>query len=141
MSKFSVHWKAYIEEKYPRKRDKTKKKIYNRLRSRVSRWKKEYEVSEDWISAELEKVIGTNCIYCEKEITVENVSLDHMNPIALGGSKTDTGNMRLIDMKCNTRKGRLTEDTYLELLETMEHFHWKEQDYILKKLASKDYGY
>lgn len=45
------------------------------------------------------------CVYCDRELTTRNATLDHVVPISRGGSKTDRGNMVACCAACNNEKG------------------------------------
>ena len=52
---------------------------------------------------ELERKYGKKCVQCG---TSERLTVDHINPIALGGSETDIHNMQLLCTQCNSLKDR-----------------------------------
>lgn len=47
---------------------------------------------------------GWHCFYCGKELTESTATLEHVIPVALGGSQR-LANLRLSCMNCNVRKG------------------------------------
>jgi len=142
MSLFSIKWNKYLQELYPRKRKKTITKMYRNFYSRIARWKKEYKVPQEWLDIELANKINKPCKFCDEILQPHNVSCDHRIPIAAGGSITDLSNLQLICMKCNVRKGRLSDESYMKLILFMQlHFTPMEIKYVLKKLSSKDYGF
>jgi 5-methylcytosine-specific restriction endonuclease McrA len=45
-----------------------------------------------------------NCFYCNRVLTKENRTIDHLVPVAEGGSNA-IGNLRLACKYCNSKKG------------------------------------
>ncbi len=58
------------------------------------------------------------CKYCSRECTWKLLSLDHVVPLANGGTN-DPSNLQLICKPCNRAKGVLSESDYLWLRDTI----------------------
>lgn len=87
-----------------------------------------WEIDEDWAQRERQKakdlkksrwwqnlIQKTACYYCQKPITREQVTMDHVVPISRGGRST-AGNLVPACKDCNERKRSLTPiewDDYL----------------------------
>lgn len=67
------------------------------------------------ISECINQIGQINCYYCKGIVEVENVHLDHKNPVIRGGgNKRD--NLVLACAPCNLSKGRKTEMEYIKTL-------------------------
>lgn len=62
------------------------------------------------------------CRYCNCLLTLENVSLDHLRPITLGG-RSLLSNIQFICKNCNKSKSDFTDEEYRSLL---KHLEWME---------------
>lgn len=47
---------------------------------------------------------NAKCVYCEKKLTMENVTADHLIPISLGGNNTQI-NLLAVCQPCNNERG------------------------------------
>ncbi|MGM0641487.1 MAG: HNH endonuclease [Thermotogota bacterium] len=141
----AIYTKKYLrkilKDKYPRKHNKTIEKIISRLQSKVYNWNKSYDIPEQYIKYIVDDILHNyrKCKYCGEWLIEDNISLDHILPVARGGRIDDEYNVELICKRCNVRKGRLTEEEYKELLFTINHWDKESRDYVLRKLSSKDY--
>ena len=59
------------------------------------------------------------CRYCKAWLTIDTLALDHEMPLHRGGS-VDLFNIGFPCQPCNARKGKLTPDEYLRLLDFLE---------------------
>ena len=112
------------------------------LRSTLKRRSKEYEV-EFKISLEevrelLYRAYGRPCYYCDKKLVIDCMVCDHIMPLSLGGSSVPR-NLQMICMRCNTRKGPLTNKNFKRILQWLSHQDEDLSKYVLKKMASKDF--
>ncbi len=73
----------------------------------------------------LEKKLGSPCPYCQKELTLKNVSLDHKEPFRTAAARRDLEehyrldvpkNLHLVCRRCNKAKGNLSDAQYRKLL-------------------------
>ena len=55
------------------------------------------------------------CVYCGKECAQEELTLDHVTPIALGGTNCHS-NLVTACMSCNTSKGKKSVRSFLKYL-------------------------
>lgn len=58
---------------------------------------------------------GLRCVYCDDDLTDQEVHLDHVIPESRGGSTTYE-NLQVTCRRCNTAKGVLTEDEFVRRL-------------------------
>lgn len=131
MKKFQYYW-DYIEKNSKGRRQSTKEKLYKRVVSARNRWTKEYGI--DNVDELIKEALGKPCKYCKKEITIENMSLDHSTPKSIGGARTE-----IICWRCNRMKGELLEDEYIKLLKLIDTFERpKAKQYIKRKLSYLD---
>ena len=124
------------------------KKVFHRLmkksatlKSSLKKRSKEYEVEFNITLEEIRNLFykhyGEKCSYCSNVLLVSNIVCDHMYPLSLGGNSTPK-NLKIICRRCNTRKGSLTEEEYLSLLNFLNKKNSYMRDYVLRKLAKGD---
>ena len=142
-------WEKKFSRKLRRYHKHFAKKVFHRLmkksstlRSTLKRRSKEYEVEFN-ISLEevrnlLYKAYGRRCSYCEVRLLVSNMACDHIMPLSLGGNST-TMNLQMICMRCNTRKGQLTDKEFSKLLRWLSRQDIGLSKYVLRKLSSRDF--
>jgi 5-methylcytosine-specific restriction endonuclease McrA len=91
--------------------------------------------SEVPLKKELEDYLingNKKCVYCEEELTQENIALDHNIPTARGGS-SKIENLILCCNKCNMAKGSLSGSEYVDLLKCISN--WEDAGrYLLGRL-------
>ena len=58
---------------------------------------------------------GYFCVYCDDDLRNSEIHLDHVIPESKGG-KTSFDNLQVTCRKCNTEKGILTEDEFMNKL-------------------------
>ena len=133
--KYQEYWNWIVDHNKGR-HDSTKEKLYTRVLSARSRWSDRYDITKDQIDSIIKQGLGKKCPYCGKEITTENMSLDHKHPQSSGGT-SDIDNLQLIDNTCNRRKGEMTHEEYKKLISLMEEFREESQKYIKQKLSAK----
>lgn len=56
---------------------------------------------------------GLTCFYCQKALTFDAATIDHLTPLSRGGNHTGK-NVKLACLPCNSRKGNRTLDEFLE---------------------------
>lgn len=79
---------------------------------RKLKFKREHIPGKEAIMQELFAKQKKKCMYCGKDKHEPNdLHLDHMTPIALGGSN-DISNLQLLCGSCNSRKGTMTDDEF-----------------------------
>ena len=144
-----TRWEKKFKRKLRRYHKQFAKKTFHRLmkksstlRSTLKRRSKEYEVKFE-ISLEevrelLYKSYGRTCNYCDVRLLVNNMVCDHIMPLSLGGSSVPD-NLQMICMRCNTRKGPLTNKNFKKLLKWLKKQDIELKNYVLKKMASKDF--
>ncbi len=135
--KYTWYWN-YIKENNKGRHDKTKEKLYRRVLSARSRWADKYNLDKSDIDKLIKEALGTNCTYCQEEITTENMSLDHRIPQDRGGSN-DLDNLEIVCQRCNVRKGSLTAGEFVELLDVINHFPEEATSYVLQQLSHRSY--
>jgi 5-methylcytosine-specific restriction endonuclease McrA len=93
--------------------------IYRGMKKRASEAKQTLNYSLDELRGAIEKQLGLVCGYCECTIvTVANMAVDHVIPIARGGSHSKT-NLWLCCRPCNWQKGQLTKEEFLRLIKVV----------------------
>jgi len=123
---------------------KSLNKYYRRLLAKRRKWLKIYEIN---ISAEeldnlIIKSIGSECPFCNREITVksgnDSISLDRMIPESRGGDNT-RDNLMFVCKRCNKRKGELTYTEYKTLLNFLDNNSKEFKKYVLRQLSANTY--
>jgi len=124
------------------------KKIFHRLmkksctlKSSLKRRSKEYEVLYAIELREIRNMLldcyGEKCRYCTNRLEVSNIACDHIFPLSMGG-ESSSENLQFICGRCNTRKGPLTNENYMLLLNFLDTQDEDLRDYVLRKLAKGD---
>jgi len=142
-------WEQKFSKKLRRYHKQFAKKVFHRLmkksstlRTTLKRRSKEYEVEFEISLTEvrelLYKAYGKKCRYCESKLLVNNMACDHIHPLSLGGNST-IPNLQMICMRCNTRKGPLTDKSFGKLLKWISRQDIDLSRYVLRKLASRDF--
>ena len=142
-------WEQKFSKKLRRYHKQFAKKVFHRLKKKSStlrttlkRRSKEYEVEFEISLTEvrelLYKAYGKKCRYCESKLLVNNMACDHIHPLSLGGNST-VPNLQMICMRCNTRKGPLTDKSFGKLLRWVSRQDIDLSRYVLRKLASRDF--
>ncbi|HTU22873.1 MAG TPA: HNH endonuclease [Gemmataceae bacterium] len=80
------------------------------------------------------------CRWCRLPVAFDQLSLDHVHPLARGGSYCFF-NLCLACRRCNTLRGRLTEAETLELLEFLAGLHPAAREDIERRLLAGGRGY
>ena len=83
------------------------------------------------------EVYGTKCNYCKLFLNKKNMVCDHIIPIFNKGESTKE-NLQFICARCNTRKGPLTDEEYVFVLNWVKQQPANVRDYILRKLSRGD---
>lgn len=60
---------------------------------------------------------GYHCVYCDEDLTNEEIHLDHVIPESRGGPTT-IDNLQVTCRKCNLAKGVLSEEEFVDKLRT-----------------------
>ena len=60
---------------------------------------------------------GLHCVYCDEDLSDAEIHLDHVIPESRGGPTT-VDNLQVTCRKCNTSKGVLTEEEFMNRLRT-----------------------
>lgn len=55
---------------------------------------------------------GFRCVYCARQLPAEDLTVDHVQPVARGGDHSD-GNLAAACQACNTRKGAMPAWSFL----------------------------
>jgi 5-methylcytosine-specific restriction endonuclease McrA len=91
------------------------KSLYKSLRDRHEDmgWAPPDSSIQKWIRSALDAAIESNeCPYCTRRLTLAQMSLDHVVPIARGGDSS-TKNLAICHKVCNTRKGVMNATEFL----------------------------
>tara|TARA_Y100000401_G_scaffold107684_1_gene102254 strand:+ start:2669 stop:3160 length:492 start_codon:yes stop_codon:yes gene_type:complete len=142
-------WENKFNKKLKRHHKHFAKKVFHRLmkksstlRTTLKRRSKEYEVefniSLNEVREILYKAYGKKCRYCDSRLLVNNMACDHIHPLSLGGNSTPP-NLQMICMRCNTRKGPLTDKDFNKLLRWLKRQNIELSKYVLRKLSSRDF--
>ena len=74
---------------------------------------------KEQISTNLRRMVierdGLRCVYCDLDLTNNEVHLDHVVPESQGGTTT-YNNLQVTCRKCNLEKGILTESEFVNKL-------------------------
>ena len=142
-------WEDKFRNKLRKHHKHFAKKVFHRLmkksstlRTTLKRRSKEYEVEFNISLTEvrtlLYKSYGRKCRYCNTILLVNNMACDHVHPLSLGGNSTPA-NLQMICMRCNTRKGPLTDKEFSKLLRWLSKQNLALAKYVLRKLSSRDF--
>ena len=142
-------WEDKFRNKLRKHHKHFAKKVFHRLmkksstlRSTLKRRSKEYEVEFNISLTEvrtlLYKSYGRKCRYCNTILLVNNMACDHVHPLSLGGNSTPA-NLQMICMRCNTRKGPLTDKEFSKILRWLSKQNLALAKYVLRKLSSRDF--
>tara|TARA_Y100000004_G_scaffold194948_1_gene260791 strand:+ start:1267 stop:1773 length:507 start_codon:yes stop_codon:yes gene_type:complete len=142
-------WEEKFNKKLKKHHKHFAKKVFHRLmkksstlRTTLKRRSKEYEVEFNISLAEIREMLyksyGRKCRYCNTNLLVNNMACDHIHPLSLGGVSTPE-NLQMICMRCNTRKGPLTDKDYGKLLKWLSRQKEDLTKYVLRKLSSRDF--
>ena len=144
-----TRWVKKFKRKLRRYHKQFAKKTFHRLmkksstlRSTLKRRSKEYELEFNISLEEVRELLyrhyGRTCNYCDSRLLVNNMACDHIMPLSLGGCSTPK-NLQMICMRCNTRKGPLTDKEFNKLLKWLSKQNIDLSKYVLRKLASRDF--
>ena len=142
-------WEQKFSKKLRRHHKHFAKKVFHRLmkksstlRTTLKRRSKEYEVEFNISLTEIRNILykcyGRKCRYCNTHLLVNNMACDHIMPLSLGGVSTPD-NLQMICMRCNTRKGPLTDKLFGKLLRWLSHQDESLSKYVLRKMSSRDF--
>lgn len=116
-------------------------KILNRIdraiyqiKSRSKKHNVEFNLSVEQLRKLTYDCYGTNCLFCDKIITISNYVYDHIIPVAKGG-KSVIDNLQLLCKSCNTRKGSLDQDNFKLLLDWLDTMPLDFKNDVLTKLS------
>ena len=142
-------WEQKFSRKLRKHHKHFAKKVFHRLmkksstlRTTLKRRSKEYEVEFKMSLTEVRELLyksyGKKCRYCNTILLVSNMACDHIHPLSLGGDSTNK-NLQMICMRCNTRKGPLTDKEFNKLLKWLGKQTEGLSRYVLIKLSSRDF--
>ena len=142
-------WEIKFSKKLRRHHKHFAKRVFHKLmkksstlRTTLKRRSKEYEVEFNISLTEIRDILykcyGRKCRYCDTKLLVNNMACDHIHPLSLGGNST-VRNLQMICMRCNTRKGPLTDKLFGKLLRWLSHQESELQKYVLRKMSSRDF--
>ena len=148
MSKKMIGWEHKFMPILKKIHKNHAKKIFHRLMKKSSTLKtslkrrsKEYEVvfdlSLDSIRYMLLDNYGKQCKYCDKQLVIQNMVCDHLDPISNGGPSVRS-NLQMICARCNTRKGPLTHQEYIIISEFLDKQSDDIKMYVYRKLSMAD---
>ena len=142
-------WEGKFKRKLRKHHKHFAKKVFHRLmkksstlRTTLKRRSKEYEVEFNISLTEVRELVhksyGRKCRYCDSLLLVNNMACDHVHPLSMGGNSTPA-NLQMICMRCNTRKGPLTDRNFKKILRWLEKQELDLRKYVLRKLSSRDF--
>ncbi len=113
-------------------------KYYRKVLNSINRFSKYCNADYDLVKEDVLDALGSSCKYCGEEIDAKNLSGDHIIPLTRGGvSYLD--NFQLICNRCNKRKGDLTNEEYVSLLDLISFWDDEAQLYVLRQMSKSDY--
>tara|TARA_R110002020_G_scaffold82163_4_gene203428 strand:- start:205 stop:690 length:486 start_codon:yes stop_codon:yes gene_type:complete len=142
-------WEVKFSKKLKKHHKHFAKKVFHRLmkksstlRTTLKRRSKEYEVEFNISLTEIRNILykcyGKKCRYCNSNLLVNNMACDHIHPLSLGGNSTPK-NLQMICMRCNTRKGPLTDKNFGKILKWLSRQDPDLSKYVLRKMSSRDF--
>lgn len=75
----------------------------------------------------LKEVHDSICVYCEKSLSKEDITLDHKTPLSKGGELKSKENIVISCQQCNSLKGDLTYEKFMAV-----------KDKIFAKIKAKE---
>lgn len=75
------------------------------------------------------------CIYCGGELTVQNFSLDHANPVSRGGS-WEAHNLNVCCKRCNETKGPLNQFEFFSIIALLTPWDAEPRRNVLARLRA-----
>lgn len=113
-----------------------KKLIYlmSNMKTRTQKVDVLFDVTKDQLIDLVASSYGTKCKYCNVELTFKNYVCDHIVPLSRGGLSTKS-NLQIICKRCNTQKGPMLEEEYLQLLQLLDTFTEESRIYAKRKLS------
>lgn len=105
--------------RFAKKMDKRVKSWKGSLVSRSKKYDVECNITLEEVREIMYENYGTPCRYCDVELDINNLVLDHIVSISKGGS-SNKENLQVICSKCNHMKGSLSEKHFKMLLEWLD---------------------
>jgi len=122
--------------KMPKKKKDLKWKarsMYSSLKSRGS-----IEVKQKLIEQLIQ--VTPECVYCEEEIKIRDVSCDHVVPLSRGGAHLFS-NIQVVHKRCNNLKGELLHSEVMGLLKWLDGQTQQMKDDILMRLRAGSFRF
>lgn len=100
----------------------------------------------DYFDGLLRSKLDSPCRYCSTLLTLENVSLDHIEPFATSEARRNplikrqldrSDNLQIICRGCNQMKGNLSHDDFVKLLDFLDK-NPSISAYVRKKLSQSN---
>ena len=93
------------------------------------------ELPLDKLRSHVQEALLTPCPYCGVVLTLDNMSLDHMQSVENGG-KTIFSNLELVCARCNQAKGSFNKEVFCELLKVAKKRGKKVLNTLLQRLRA-----
>ncbi|MGC1781238.1 MAG: HNH endonuclease [Acidobacteriaceae bacterium] len=94
--------------------------------------------SGDPLGLDADKLIWS-CAYCTRLLPLDNVELDHVEPVKRGGN-LGLSNLAIACTICNREKGEMTAEEYRALIRGLDTFPQAARNYIRKCLRTAAMG-
>ena len=105
-------------------------------RDRDKKQGRETYITIDMLRELVLTVIGKQCPYCQAILDHKNISLDHIMPLARGGTST-IDNIQFTCKTCNTQKDKMLDNEFRALKNIIAEFTDDTRVYLNRKLSAQ----
>ncbi|NCB03209.1 MAG: HNH endonuclease [Spirochaetia bacterium] len=114
--------------------DKKLVNMINTCRTRDKKLELQTLITTSMLREKVKHVLGEPCKYCGTILDHNNISLDHIVPLARGGNSSEA-NVQFICNICNRQKDKMLEQEFKQLKELINSFSEISRIYVNRKLS------
>jgi hypothetical protein len=108
--------------------------IYNGMKKRAAELGKVFDLTLDELRNGMKPWIGSECIYCDARLTINNITVDHSTPISRGGT-FGLENLDFPCKPCNWQKGIMCAGEFIYFRSALGPFADEVQTDIKRRLT------
>jgi hypothetical protein len=90
--------------------------LFSKVVSEARKAVRTVEYTREDVRTLVRTALGNPCTYCGERLKISNISLDHKQAVSQGGTET-LANLAAICQACQRRKGKLSAQEFMSLLE------------------------